>query len=299
MSRPGERLSGRLNGDTMRLRPTEIAILPMPTSAKLSRDISERARIPAIHRTKISIRNLGFFYGAVEALKGVTLDIPEKQMTALIGPSGCGKSTLLRVLNRLYDMYPDERVTGEVLLDGKSILGPEVDLNLLRWRVGMVFQGPTPFPMSIFENIAFGPRSLETLSRQNMAERVEESLTRAAVWSEVKDRLSADAGSLSVGQQQRLCIARTIANQPEVILFDEPTSALDPLSAQKIEALIGDLKLEYTIVIVTHNLEQARRCAEKVAFLYLGEMIETGATAQMLDAPRQRSTQNYMAGRFG
>ena len=251
------------------------------------------------HRTKISIKDLDFFYGATEALKRVTLDIPEKQVTGIIGPSGCGKSTLLRVLNRIYDLYPDERVNGEVLLDGISILGPEVDLNLLRWRIGMVFQGPTPFPMSIFENVALGPRGLEKLSRQDTAERVEESLTRADVWSEVKDRLSTRADSLSVGQQQRLCIARTIANRPEVILFDEPTSALDPMSAEKIEALIIDLKRDFTILFVTHNMEQARRCADKVAFFYLGEMIEAGATEQMFDASRQKQTQNYIAGNFG
>jgi phosphate transport system ATP-binding protein len=252
-----------------------------------------------LHPTKIAIENLDFFYGATQALDAVTLDIPDRQVTAIIGPSGCGKSTLLRVLNRLYDMYPDERATGEVLLDGKSILGPEVDLNLLRWRIGMVFQGPTPFPMSIFENVAFGPRGLEGLSHQDTADRVEESLTRAAVWSEVKDRLSAKAASLSIGQQQRVCIARTIANRPEAILFDEPTSALDPKSAEKIEALIADLKRDFTILIVTHNLEQARRCADKVAFFYLGEMIEAGPATQMFDAPQQQHTQNYMAGLFG
>ena len=251
------------------------------------------------HRAKIVIKDLDFFYGSTQALDGVTLDIPEKQVTGMIGPSGCGKTTLLRVLNRLYDMYPDERVTGEALMDGKSILGPEVDLNLLRWRIGMVFQGPTPFPMSIFENVALGPRDLENLSRQDTAERVEESLTRADLWSEVKDRLSSQAGSLSIGQQQRLCIARTLAARPEVILFDEPTSALDPISAQKIEALIADLKRDFTIVIVTHNMEQAQRCADKVAFFYLGEMIEAGSTGQMFDAPQQRRTQDYIAGNFG
>jgi len=284
--------------------PRQIVERRRPAAAAPPQDTTKPVAVHAPadiarHRTKITIKNLTFFYGAAEALRRVTLDIPEKQVTGLIGPSGCGKSTLLRVLNRLYDMYPDERVTGEVLLDGKSILGPEVDLNLLRWRIGMVFQGPTPFPMSIFENVAFGPRSLENLSHRNTADRLEESLTRAAVWSEVKDRLSAGAGSLSVGQQQRLCIARTIANRPEVILFDEPTSALDPMSAQKIEALISDLKRDFTILIVTHNMEQARRCADKVAFFYLGEMIEAGATEQMFDAPRQKRTRNYIAGQFG
>ena len=284
--------------------PRQIVERRRPAAAAPPQDTTKPVAVHAPadiarHRTKISIKNLTFFYGAAEALRRVTLDIPEKQVTGLIGPSGCGKSTLLRVLNRLYDMYPDERVTGEVLLDGKSILGPEVDLNLLRWRIGMVFQAPTPFPMSICENVAFGPRSLENLSHRNTADRVEESLTRAAVWNEVKDRLSAGAGSLSVGQQQRLCIARTIANRPEVILFDEPTSALDPMSAQKIEALISDLKRDFTILIVTHNMEQARRCADKVAFFYLGEMIEAGATEQMFDAPRQKRTRNYIAGQFG
>ena len=206
---------------------------------------------------------------------------------------------MLRVLNRLYDMYPDERVTGEVLLDGQSILGPEVDLSSLRWRIGMVFQGPTPFPMSIFENVAFGPRALENLSHRSTSERVEQSLTHAALWAEVKDRLSARAESLSVGQQQRLCIARTIANRPEVILFDEPTSALDPISSQRIEALIGELKRDFTIVIVTHNMEQARRCADEVAMLYLGQLIEAGSTTQMFDAPRQSRTQDYIGGHFG
>jgi len=281
----------------------DIAAQPEPATTARSRNrIGSGVRAHADispHRTKISIKNLDFFYGATGALKGVTLDVPEKQVTGLIGPSGCGKTTLLRVLNRLYDMYPDERVTGEVLMDGKSILGPEVDLNLLRWRIGMVFQGPTPFPMSIFENVALGPRDLENLSRPDTAERVEESLTRAALWSEVKDRLSAQSSSLSVGQQQRLCIARTLAVRPEVILFDEPTSALDPISSQKIEALIADLKRDFTIVIVTHNMEQAQRCADKVAFFYLGEMIEAGSTGQMFDAPRQRRTQDYIAGTFG
>jgi phosphate transport system ATP-binding protein len=287
----------------MKPKMRDIASRPELTIAARSRNpIGSAGRAHADispHRTKISIKNLDFFYGATEALKGVTLDVPEKQVTGLIGPSGCAKTTLLRVLNRLYDMYPDERVTGEVLVDGKSILGPEVDLNLLRWRIGMVFQGPTPFPMSIFENVALGPRDLENLSRADTAERVEQSLTRAALWGEVKDRLSAQGGFLSVGQQQRLCIARTLAARPEVILFDEPTSALDPIGAQKIEAPISDLKRDFTIVIVTHNMEQAQRCADKVAFFYLGEMIEAGLTGQMFDAPRQRRTQDYIAGIFG
>ena len=283
---------------------TEVAARPEPAMATPPRSQIGSARVRAHadttpHRAKIVIKDLDFFYGSTQALDGVTLDIPEKQVTGMIGPSGCGKSTLLRVLNRLYDMYPDERVTGEALMDGKSILGPEVDLNLLRWRIGMVFQGPTPFPMSIFENVALGPRDLENLSSRDTAERVEESLTRAALWSEVKDRLSAEAGSLSIGQQQRMCIARTLAARPEVILFDEPTSALDPISTRKIETLIADLKRDFTIVIVTHNMEQAQRCADKVAFFYLGEMIEAGSTRQMFDGPQQRRTQDYIAGTFG
>jgi phosphate transport system ATP-binding protein len=282
----------------------EIVTRPEPAVAAPARIAAGSAAVRAgtdnrPHRSKIAIKDLDFFYGSAQALDGVTLDIPENQVTGMIGPSGCGKTTLLRVLNRLYDMYPDERVTGEALVDGSSILGPEVDVNLLRWRIGMVFQGPTPFPMSIFENVALGPRDIENLSRQDTAGRVEESLTRAALWSEVKDRLSAQAGSLSVGQQQRLCIARTLAARPEVILFDEPTSALDPISGQKIEALIADLKRDLTIVIVTHNMEQARRCADKVAFFYLGEMIEAGSAGQMFDAPQHRRTQDYIAGAFG
>jgi len=282
----------------MSAKPGKIAARREAAPQAPSRPPAVRADI-ALHPTKIAISNLDFFYGATQALDAVTLNIPDRQVTGIIGPSGCGKSTLLRVLNRLYDMYPDERVTGEVLLDGVSILGPEVDLNRLRWRIGMVFQGPTPFPMSIFENIAFAPQQLEGLSRQDTAERVEQSLKRAAVWGEVKDRLSAKAASLSVGQQQRVCIARTIANRPEVILFDEPTSALDPLSAEKIEALIADLKRDFTILIVTHNMEQARRCSDKVAFFYLGELIEVGTALQMFTNPQHPRTQNYITGRFG
>jgi phosphate transport system ATP-binding protein len=248
---------------------------------------------------KIQIKNVDFFYGEIQALKGVTLKVPGKRVTALIGPSGCGKSTLLRVLNRMYDMYPGERVTGEVQLDGCDILGPDVDLNLLRSRIGMVFQEPTTLPMSIYDNVAFGARFFENLSHTERDERVQASLTRAALWSEVKDRLSAQADSISFGQQQRLCIARALAARPEVILFDEPTSALDPLSTQKIEALIGELKLDFTILIVTHNMEQARRCADQVAFFYLGEMIESGSTPQMFEAPRRERTQNYISGKFG
>ena len=248
---------------------------------------------------RISVRGLDFFYGANQALKSINVDFPDRQVTGMIGPSGCGKSTLLRVLNRMYDLYPGQRATGEVFLDGENILTPGVDLNQLRSRIGMVFQKPTPFPMSIYENIAFGVNLHERLSKAQMDERVEWSLSRAALWDEVKDRLTASAMGLSGGQQQRLCIARTIAVRPEVILFDEPTSALDPISTLKIEELIDELKQEFTIVIVTHNMQQAARCADQVAFFYLGELVEVDTATQMFTAPKQRRTQEYITGRFG
>ncbi len=252
-----------------------------------------------INEPRIAIRNLDFYYGANRALKGVGLDLPDRQVTGMIGPSGCGKSTLLRVLNRMYDLYPGQRATGEVLLDGENILDASVDLNALRARVGMVFQKPTPFPMTIFDNIAFGVKLHEKLSKSAMDERVEWSLTRAALWDEAKDRLSTSAMGLSGGQQQRLCIARTIAVRPDVILLDEPTSALDPISTLKIEELIDELKHDFTIAIVTHNMQQAARCADQVAFFYLGEMIEVAPAAQMFTAPKERRTQEYITGRFG
>lgn len=248
---------------------------------------------------RVVIRNLEFFYGATQGLKGVSLDLPDRQVTGMIGPSGCGKSTLLRVLNRMYDLYPRQRAEGEVLLDGKNILGPEVDVTLLRARVGMVFQKPMPFAMSIFNNVAFGVRLHERLSRAELSERVEWSLTRAALWYEVKDRLGSPATGLSGGQQQRLCIARTIAVRPEVILLDEPTSALDPISTLKIEELIDELKHDFTIALVTHNMQQAARVADQVAFFYLGELVEVGPAAAMFTAPRERRTQEYITGRFG
>jgi phosphate transport system ATP-binding protein len=250
-------------------------------------------------RPKLSLINLGFRYGETVALKGITLDLPARQVTGLIGPSGCGKSTLLRVLNRLYDMYPGQSASGAVLLDGIDILGPEVDLRRLRTRVGMVFQEATTFPMSIRGNIAFGIALHEHLSRAETALRVEQALTRAALWGEVKDRLSEPAWRLSGGQQQRLCIARALAVNPEVLLLDEPTSALDPRSMAMIEALIDSLKWSVTIVLVTHNLAQAARCADQVAFLYLGELIECGPAAHIFTTPRQRQTQRYVTGRFG
>ena len=267
---------------------------------------SETRPLPATPRNaaaavpvKLAIRGLDFYYGTNKALKGIALDLPERRVTGMIGPSGCGKSTLLRVLNRMYDLYPGQRAEGEVLLDGENILAAAVDLNLLRSRIGMVFQKPTPFPMSIYENIAFGVKLHERLSRAKMDERVEWSLSRAALWTEVKDRLHTPAGGLSGGQQQRLCIARTIATRPEVILLDEPTSALDPISTLKIEELIDELKKDFTIAIVTHNMQQAARCADQVAFFYLGELVEVGAAGEIFTSPKQRRTQDYVTGRFG
>ncbi len=255
--------------------------------------------LSAINEPRIAIRNLDFYYGTNQALKHINLDLPDRQVTGMIGPSGCGKSTLLRVLNRMYDLYPGQRATGEVLMDNENIISSGVDLNLLRAKIGMVFQKPTPFPMTIYDNIAFGVRLHERLSKSAMDERVEWSLTRGAIWDEVKDRLNTSALGLSGGQQQRLCIARTIAVRPEVILFDEPTSALDPISTLKIEELIDELKHDFTIAIVTHNMQQAARCADQVAFFYLGEMVEVAPAGEMFTAPKQRRTQEYITGRFG
>jgi phosphate transport system ATP-binding protein len=248
---------------------------------------------------RISIRGLNFYYGENRALKDITLSLYAGKVTAFIGPSGCGKSTLLRVLNRMYDLYPNQRAEGHVDLDGDDILSPKQDLNLLRARIGMVFQKPTPFPMSIYENIAFGIRLYERLSRSELDERVESALRRAALWEEVKNKLNANGLSLSGGQQQRLCIARTVAVQPEVILFDEPCSALDPISTAKIEGLIDELKAEYTIVIVTHNMQQAARVSDFTAFMYMGELVEFDTTSKMFTAPHDRRTQDYITGRFG
>ena len=250
-------------------------------------------------RERISIRDLKFYYGDTLALKGINLPLYDRKVTAFIGPSGCGKSTLLRVLNRMYDLYPGQRAEGEVLLDGENILEPGIDLNLLRSRVGMVFQKPTPFPMTIYDNIAFGVKLYEKLSKAQMDVRVEESLTKAALWKEVKDKLHASGWSLSGGQQQRLCIARTVAIKPEVILFDEPCSALDPISTAKIEELIDELKSEYTIAIVTHNMQQAARVSEHTAFMYLGELIEFNETDRIFTTPKDQRTQDYITGRFG
>lgn len=249
--------------------------------------------------TKVSIRDLKFLYGDTVALKNINLPIYTNKVTSFIGPSGCGKSTLLRVLNRMYDLYPKQRAEGEVLLDGVNILRPEQDLNLLRARIGMVFQKPTPFPMSIHDNIAFGIKLYEKLPKTELSDRVEAALKRAALWDEVKDKLHDSGLSLSGGQQQRLCIARTVAVQPEVILLDEPCSALDPISTAKVEETIDELKGNYTIAIVTHNMQQAARVSEYTAFMYLGEVIEFGFTAQVFTSPEKKQTQNYITGRFG
>ena len=248
---------------------------------------------------KVTISNLDFFYGDSKALKSISLPLYENKVTAFIGPSGCGKSTLLRVLNRMYDLYPNQRATGDVVFDGMNILSPKQDLNLLRARIGMVFQKPTPFPMSIYENIAFGIRLYDKLPKSELDGRVETSLRRAALWDEVKDKLAANGQSLSGGQQQRLCIARTVAVRPEVILFDEPCSALDPISTAKIEELIDELTDDYTIVIVTHNMQQAARVSEFTAFMYLGELVEFDSTSKMFTAPQDQRTQDYITGRFG
>jgi phosphate transport system ATP-binding protein len=248
---------------------------------------------------KVDIRDLSFFYGANKALKNVTLPLYDRQVTAFIGPSGCGKSTLLRVLNRIYELYPNQRAEGEVVLDGENILGSKLDTNLLRSRVGMVFQKPTPFPMTIYDNVAFGVRLYERMAKSELDDRIESALQRAALWGEVKDKLKESGLSLSGGQQQRLCIARTVATHPEVILLDEPCSALDPISTAKIEELIDELSNEYTIVIVTHNMQQASRTSDHTAFMYLGELVEFGPTEKIFTAPEKKQTEQYITGRFG
>jgi phosphate transport system ATP-binding protein len=278
------------------------------TLADLGRHRTARGNRPALvvrhkgstgHRDKIVIDGLDFFYGDTRALKQVRMTLPEFQVTGIIGPSGCGKSTLLRVLNRIYSMYPDQRATGSVRMDGQDVIGPQVDLKRLRSRVGMVFQAITCLPMSVFDNVAFGARLHARLPRAEMAERVEGTLVRAALWDEVKDRLHDPAAELSGGQQQRLAIARALSTQPEVVLMDEPTSALDPASMMKIEDLIDTLKRTVTIALVTHNLQQAARCADRVAFFHLGEMLEAGTAEQMFTAPRLAQTRSYITGRYG
>ena len=255
--------------------------------------------ISTVANPKIVVRGLNFHYGKFHALHNINLQIPEREVTAFIGPSGCGKSTLLRTFNRIYNLYPDQRASGEIELDGRNILASGEDLNLLRAKVGMVFQKPTPFPMSIYDNIAFGVKLYERLSRAEMDDRVEWALRKAAIWDEVKDKLRQSGTQLSGGQQQRLCIARAVAASPEVLLMDEPCSALDPIATAKIEDLIQELKGEYTILIVTHNMQQAARTTDYTAFMYLGRLIEYGPTLDMFTKPRCKQTEDYMTGRFG
>ncbi|MEJ5897122.1 MAG: phosphate ABC transporter ATP-binding protein PstB [Aquabacterium sp.] len=250
-------------------------------------------------RIKLAVNNLNFYYGKFHALKNINLTLPENKVTAFIGPSGCGKSTLLRTFNRMFELYPEQRAEGEILLDGENILKSKEDVALIRARVGMVFQKPTPFPMSIYENIAYGVRLFENLSRTEMDERVEWALKKAALWNEVKDKLNQSGSGLSGGQQQRLCIARGIAIKPEVLLLDEPCSALDPISTGKIEELIHELKNDYTVLIVTHNMQQAARCSDYTAYMYLGELIEVGPTTDIFMKPKRNETEDYITGRFG
>ncbi len=248
---------------------------------------------------KIEVKNLNFFYNQFHALKNINLSIPEGKVTAFIGPSGCGKSTLLRTFNKMYALYPEQRAEGEIVMDGENLLQSKLDISLLRARIGMVFQKPTPFPMSIYDNIAFGVKMFERLTRSEMDDRVEWALTKAALWNEVKDKLSQSGYGLSGGQQQRLCIARGIAIRPEVLLLDEPCSALDPISTGRIEELIAELKSDYTVVIVTHNMQQAARCSDYTAYMYLGELIEFGETEKIFIKPARKETEDYITGRFG
>ena len=257
-----------------------------------------QASAPPSEKTKVDIKDLNFYYGKSKALKNITLPLKERKVTAFIGPSGCGKSTLLRAINRIFELYPNQSADGEILMDGENLLTIK-DLNLLRARIGMVFQKPTPFPMSIYDNVAFGIKLYERIPRSEMDGRVEDALSRAALWGEVKDKLTASGLSLSGGQQQRLCIARSVATKPEVILLDEPCSALDPISTAKIEELIEELANDYTIVIVTHNMQQASRSSDYTAFMYLGELIEYGATEKIFTAPDNKRTEQYITGRFG
>ncbi len=257
------------------------------------------AAAATVSDSALRVRNLDFYYGSFQGLKKVSLDIARHKVAAFIGPSGCGKSTLLRVFNRMYSLYPGQRAEGEILFNGRNILDKSQDLNLLRAKVGMVFQKPTPFPMTIYENIAFGVRLYEKLDKRDMDERVEWSLRKAALWDEVKDKLQQSGLSLSGGQQQRLCIARTVAVKPEVVLLDEPTSALDPISTAKVEELVNELKNDYTIAIVTHNMQQAARISDYTAYMYLGELIEFGDTNQIFIKPRRKATEDYITGRFG
>lgn len=269
------------------------AVLEAP---RVSADANAMAQAP---KPKISARDLNFYYGKFHALKNINLDIPENKVTAFIGPSGCGKSTLLRIFNRMFELYPEQRAEGKILLDGNDLLDKSIDVALVRAKVGMVFQKPTPFPMSIYDNIAFGVRLFEKLNKGDMDDRVEWALRKAALWNEVKDKLGQSGSSLSGGQQQRLCIARGVAIKPEVLLLDEPCSALDPISTGKVEELIIELKDEYTVVIVTHNMQQAARVSDYTAYMYLGDLVEFGDTEQMFFKPKRKETEDYITGRFG
>jgi phosphate transport system ATP-binding protein len=255
--------------------------------------------MPPEEKIMISVKDLNFYYGKFHALKNISLDIPEKKVIAFIGPSGCGKSTLLRTFNRMFELYPEQRAEGSISVDGENILVSKLDVSLIRAKIGMVFQKPTPFPMSIYENIAFGVRLFEKLTRVEMDERVEWALKKAALWSEVKDKLGQSGSGLSGGQQQRLCIARGVAIKPEILLLDEPCSALDPISTGKIEELINELKADYTVLIVTHNMQQAARCSDYTAYMYLGDLMEIGATSDIFMKPKRKETEDYITGRFG
>ena len=283
---------------TFEVSPVQTPTRP-PTVAAPMVTTPPRTAEQGVPKTKVVVKDLRFYYRGFEALKGINLELYDRRVTAFIGPSGCGKSTLLRILNRIYDLYPGQRATGQVLVDGRDILTPGQDLNLLRARVGMVFQKPTPFPMSIYDNIAFGIRLYEQLSAQDLDARVEQALRRAALWDEVKDKLKQSGLSLSGGQQQRLCIARAIAVKPEILLLDEPCSALDPLSTQRVEELIAELKSDYCIVIVTHNMQQAARSSDYTAFMYLGTLVEFDETEAIFTHPKERQTEDYITGRFG
>jgi phosphate transport system ATP-binding protein len=262
-------------------------------------EVAARSEQAGEAKAKLTVRNLNFYYGSYHALKSITLDIPERRVTAFIGPSGCGKSTLLRVFNRMYSLYPDQRAEGELIMDGENLLTVKRDVSLIRAKIGMVFQKPTPFPMSIYDNIAFGVRLFENLKKRDMDERIEWALRKAALWEEVKDILGQSGHSLSGGQQQRLCIARGIAVKPEILLLDEPTSALDPISTAKIEELVDELKREFTIAIVTHNMQQAARVSDYTAYMYLGELVEFDVTDTIFIKPKQKATEDYITGRFG
>ncbi|HXZ52779.1 MAG TPA: phosphate ABC transporter ATP-binding protein PstB [Burkholderiales bacterium] len=262
-------------------------------------EVATRTESASEHKVKLEVRNLDFFYGRFHALKSISMDVPERRVTAFIGPSGCGKSTLLRVFNRMYSLYPEQRAEGEVIMDGENLLTTKRDVSLIRAKIGMVFQKPTPFPMSIYDNIAFGVRLFERLNKRDMDERVEWALHKAALWDEVKDILTRSGHSLSGGQQQRLCIARGIAVKPQILLLDEPTSALDPISTAKIEELVDELKREFTIVIVTHNMQQAARVSDFTAYMYLGELIEFDVTDTVFIKPKMKQTEDYITGRFG